>query len=168
MQKEKGMTEDEMVGWHHWLNGWVLLGFRSWWWTWKPGVLPSMGSQRVGHDWATELNWTDWTARKSLQSTFNINFGSAGKESACNAGDLGSILRLGRSLEEGKGYPLQFSGLGNSKGYTVHEVAKSRTRLSLLKNCGVIHWRLASFVWIYSSQQIIRKLDRKKPQKYLS
>ena len=31
---------------------------RSWWWTGKPGVLQSMGSQRVGHDWATELNWT--------------------------------------------------------------------------------------------------------------
>ena len=32
---------------------------RSWWWTGKPGVLRFMGSQRVGHDWATELNWTD-------------------------------------------------------------------------------------------------------------
>ena len=32
----------------------------SWWWTGKPGMLQSMGSQRVGHDWATELNWIDW------------------------------------------------------------------------------------------------------------
>ena len=31
---------------------------RSWWWTGRPGVLRFMGSQRVGHDWATELNWT--------------------------------------------------------------------------------------------------------------
>ena len=38
---------------------WVWAGFRSWWWTGKPGVLKSMGSQRVGHDWATELNWTE-------------------------------------------------------------------------------------------------------------
>ena len=38
--------------------------------------------------------------------------GSAGKESACNAGDLGSIPGLGRSSGEGKGYPLQYSGLG--------------------------------------------------------
>ena len=38
----------------------------------------------------------------------------AGKESACNAGDLGLIPGLGRSLGEGKGYPLQYSGLGNS------------------------------------------------------
>ena len=36
---------------------WVWAGSRSWWWTGKPGVLQSMGSQRVRHDWATELNW---------------------------------------------------------------------------------------------------------------
>ena len=40
--------------------------------------------------------------------------GSAGKESACNVGDLGSIPGLGRSHGEGKGYPLQYSGLENS------------------------------------------------------
>jgi len=40
--------------------------------------------------------------------------GSAGKESACNVRDLGSIPRLGRSPGEGKGYPLQYSGLENS------------------------------------------------------
>ena len=55
-QEEKGMTEDEMAGWHHWLNGvWVNSG--NWWWTGRPGVLRSMGSWRVGHDWATKLNW---------------------------------------------------------------------------------------------------------------
>ena len=56
--------------------------------------------------------------------------GSAGKESACNAGDLGLIPGLGRSLGEGKGYLLQYSGLENSMDYIVHGVAKSRTRLS--------------------------------------
>ena len=40
--------------------------------------------------------------------------GSAGKESACNVGDLGLIPGLGRSLGEGNGYPLQYSGLGDS------------------------------------------------------
>ena len=53
--------------------------------------------------------------------------GSAGKESACNAGDLGSISGLGRSPGEGKGYPLQYSGLENSMDCIVHGVAKSRT-----------------------------------------
>ena len=38
---------------------WVWINSRSWWWTRRPGVLQFMGSQRVGHDWATELNWTD-------------------------------------------------------------------------------------------------------------
>ena len=57
--------------------------------------------------------------------------GSAGKESACNAGDLGSIPALGRSPGEGKGYPLQCSGLENSMAcIVVCGVAKSQTRLS--------------------------------------
>ena len=56
--------------------------------------------------------------------------GSAGKESACNAGDLGSIPGLGRFPGEGKGYPLQHSGLENSTDCIVHGVAKSRTWLS--------------------------------------
>ena len=56
--------------------------------------------------------------------------GSAGKESTCNVGDLGSIPRLGRSPGEGKGYPLQYSGLENSADCIVHGVTKSWTRLS--------------------------------------
>ena len=52
--------------------------------------------------------------------------GSAGKESACNAGDLGSNPGLGRSPGEGKGYPLQYSDLENSMDYIVHGVAKSQ------------------------------------------
>ena len=54
--------------------------------------------------------------------------GSAGKESACNAGDLGLVPGLGRSPGEGKGYPLQYSGLENSRDCKVHGVAKSQTR----------------------------------------
>ena len=49
---------------------------------------------------------------------------------ACNVGDLGSIPGLGRSPGEGKGYPLQYSGLENSMDYIVHGVTKSRTQLS--------------------------------------
>ena len=56
--------------------------------------------------------------------------GSAGKESTCNARDLSSIPGLGRSPGEGKGYPLQFSGLETSLDCIVHGVAKSQTRLS--------------------------------------
>ena len=52
--------------------------------------------------------------------------GSAVKESTYNAGDLGSIPGLGRSPGEGKGYPLQYSGLENSMGCIVHGVTKSQ------------------------------------------
>ena len=64
-QEEKGMTEDEIAGWTWvWVNSgswcwtWVWIKSGSWWWTRRPGVLRFMGSQGVGHDWATVLNWT--------------------------------------------------------------------------------------------------------------
>ena len=53
-----------------------------------------------------------------------------GKESACNAGDLGLSPGSGRSPGEGKGYPLQYSGLENSMDCIGHGVAKSQTQLS--------------------------------------
>ena len=52
---------------------------------------------------------------------------SHGKESACNAGDVGLIPGLGRSPKEGKGYPLQYSGLENFMDCIGHRAAKSRT-----------------------------------------
>ena len=55
---------------------------------------------------------------------------STGKESACNAGDLSLIPGLGRCPGERKSYPLQYSGLKNSKHCIVHGIAKSQTRLS--------------------------------------
>ena len=55
---------------------------------------------------------------------------SVGKESAFSAGDLGSIPGFGRSLGEGKGYPLLYSGLENSMDFIGHGVAKSQIRLS--------------------------------------
>ena len=58
-QEEKGTTEDEMAGCHHQLIDMSLSKLRELVWTERPGVLQFMGSQRVGHDWATELNWTD-------------------------------------------------------------------------------------------------------------
>ena len=51
-------------GWDGWMSPpmqwtWVWVGFGSWWWTEKPGMLQSMGLQRVRHDWVTEMNWTE-------------------------------------------------------------------------------------------------------------
>ena len=61
--------------------------------------------------------------------------GLASKESACSAGDLDSIPGLGRSPGEGKGYPLQYSGLENSVDCIVQGVTKSWTRLSDFDFC---------------------------------
>ena len=54
--------EGDDRGWDCWIASptqwtWVWVNSGSWWWTGRPGVLQSMGSQRVGHDWASELNW---------------------------------------------------------------------------------------------------------------
>ena len=56
-RQKKGMIEDEMVGWlTQWT--WVWASSGNWWWTRKPGVLQSIGSERVRRDSATEVNWT--------------------------------------------------------------------------------------------------------------
>ena len=70
--------------------------------------------------------------RDRLPSPVFLGFpcGSAGKESTCNVGDLGLILGLGKSLGEGKGYPLQYSGLENSMDCIVHGFAKSWIQLN--------------------------------------
>ena len=69
---------------------------------------------------------------KNVCNIWGFPCGSAGKESACKAGDLGSIPGLGRSPGEGKGYPLQYSGLQNFMDCIVHGVAESQTQLSNL------------------------------------
>ena len=198
-------------GWDVWMASltrwtWVWVNSEHWWWTGRPGMLQFMGSQRGGHDWVTELNWTvlDITSNTTLNrsgknSYFSYIFqsfllqkffslsplsiilttgfsymsfimlgdleiwlqcrrpqfdswvrkirwrrdrlptpvflgfpcGSAGKESACNAGDLGLIPGLGRSPGEGNGYPLQCSGLENSMGRPVHGITELDTTKQL-------------------------------------
>ena len=82
-QEEKGTTEDEMAGWHHRLDGRELSELRELVMDRQVGVLRFVWSQRVGHDWATELNWTEVV-----------------KNPAANAGDIrdeGLIPGLERS-----------------------------------------------------------------------
>ena len=62
--KDWRQEEKETTGLDCWMAlpaqlTWVWINSRSWWWTRSPGILQSMGSQRVGHDWATGLNWTE-------------------------------------------------------------------------------------------------------------
>ena len=64
LERLKAGEEGDDSGWDGWMASptwwtWVWVSPGSWWWTGRPGVLPSMGSQRVRHDWATELNWTE-------------------------------------------------------------------------------------------------------------
>ena len=147
--KRKRGWQNEMVGWHHWLNGhefeqalgvgggqgslmycspwgckesdmteqlstaqhsqsygffnshvwmweldhketWVWVSSRSWWWTGKPGVLQSMGSQRAGHDWVTELNWTE--------SKIFLLFTRLAKTEMCNNFQLWQVYRESGTL----------------------------------------------------------------------
>ena len=136
-REEKRTTEDEMIGWHHWLNWreFEQAPGGMWWWTGRPCVLQSMGSQSRTqlNDW-TELSllisilYLEWKIRVfSLQLLLMLPFlywkisvnsgkiqclpphSSIGKESACNAGDPGSIPGSWRSSGEGIDYPLQYS-----------------------------------------------------------
>ena len=118
-REEKGMAEDEMVGWHHWFNGHE---FEQ-----TPGDNEGQMSLACcslwGHKESDMTEWLNWTELGS-------SCGSVGKEYACNVGDLGLIPGLGRCSREWKGYPLQYSRLENSTDCIVHGVAKSQTWLS--------------------------------------
>ena len=88
---------------------------------------PAMHRSRF-NSWVGQIRWR----RGRLPTPVFLGFpgGSAGKESACNVEDLGSIPGTGRSPGEGNSYPLQYSGLENSMDCIVHGVAKSQTLLS--------------------------------------
>ena len=88
--------------------------------------MQSMSSDSPGRSSSWSLTWA-WL---EFYLEYGISCGSAGKETAYNAGDLGSIPGLGRSPGEGNGYPLQYSGLENSMDCVVHGVTNSWTRLS--------------------------------------
>ena len=64
-ERLKAGREGDDRGWDGWMASltqwtWVWASFGSWWWTGKPGVLPSMVLQKVRHEWMTELNWMPW------------------------------------------------------------------------------------------------------------
>ena len=100
--------------------------------------------------WVGNIRWR----RDMLPTPVFLGFphGSAGKESTCNAGDLGSIHELGRFPGEGKGYLLQYSGLENSMNCIVHEVTKSHMWLSDLNT------------FTQSEEQTERKIKKKWKQ----
>ena len=122
-QKEKGTTEDEMVGWHHRLNGHGSEETR--------GDIGGQTWRAAVHGVAKSWTWTEHLALNTKSFPGN----SGGKESACNVGDPGLIPGSGRSPGEGNGYQLGYSCLENSMDGrswwpTVHRVAKNQTWLS--------------------------------------
>jgi hypothetical protein len=80
------------------------------------------------NSWVGKIHWR----RDRLPIPVFLGFpgGSAGKKFACYTGDLGSVSGLARSPGEEKGYPLEYSGLENSRDFIVHGVTKSQARLS--------------------------------------
>ena len=114
-------------------------------------VLLALNGREVGHCllmFSPRMLGTD-----SILPWASLGFlgGSAGKESTCSVGDLGLIPELGRSPGEGKGYPLQYSGLENSMDSIVHGVAKSQTRLS------DFHLHFLSFIKFERGEWILSK-----------
>ena len=96
------------------------------------------------------------------QKEFGFLCGSSGKESACNAGDLGSIPALWRSSREGKGYQLQYSALENFIDCILHGVAESRTQLS---NCHFTSQRVGHSLsdWATSSSDLFNNFMSQSP-----
>ena len=93
--------EGDDRGWDGWMASltqwtWVWVNSESWWWTGRPGVLQFMGLQRVWHDWATELNWTELKASLVVQCLKLHTF---------NAGNTGSIPGQGTKIP----HALQYS-----------------------------------------------------------
>ena len=71
-ERLKAEGEGDNGGWDDWMASltqwtWVWVNSGSWWWTGRPGVLQFIGSQRVGHNWVTELNWTSFPSVSTSQ-----------------------------------------------------------------------------------------------------
>ena len=123
-ERLKAGGEGDDRGWDGWMASptrwtWVWVNSGSWWWTGRPGVLQSMGSQRPGHDWATELNWyitggvfffAVWVWKTLSGDHDGFASGASSKEPS------GSISGWGRVPWGGHGNPVQYSCLENPRG----------------------------------------------------
>ena len=89
-------------------------------------------------------------------STWGFPGGLAGKESACNEGDLGLIPGLGRSPGERKGYPLQYSGLENSMDYSMGSQRVRHDWVTFtLSHMYLLFFKLFSYIAYYKGLSIV-------------
>ena len=97
-ERLKAGGEGDNRGWDGWMASrtqwtWVWANSGSWWWTGRPGMLQSMESQRVGHDWVTELNWMNKSLFSLLHFFLTLSLlrsfpsGTMVKNSHVNTGD---------------------------------------------------------------------------------
>ena len=166
-----------------------LLFSWSWWWTGKPGMLQSMGSQRVRHNWATELTELKVSGVcvfvcvcvcmciyihmhvcviLSTDSLSGFLGGSDSKESTCNVGNSGWVPGSGRSPGKGYNYPLQYSCLekpmdrGVWQGYSSwgHKKYDRTEQLTL----PLTYWHYKRLILCVSLASSIIRHFSKKPQ----
>ena len=100
-ERSKVGGEGDDRGWDGWMASptqwtWVWVSSGSWWWTGRPGVLQSMGLQRVRHNWGTELNWTD-TIWYSTKWANNQKLGGKDKSASLTA-HMSSLVSLAVSV----------------------------------------------------------------------
>ena len=102
------------------------------------GLLPTYFHRTWSLSFCAQLSCCMVIHKLRISESEGFPESSAGKESACNAGDPGSIPGWGRSVGAAKGYPLQGSGLENSTDCIIHGFAKSRTRRGAF-HCHCLH-----------------------------
>ena len=110
--------EGDDRGWYGWMASptqwtWVWVNSGSWWWTGKPGMLQFMGSQRVGHNWATELNWTHLVGPELRALPTGLCWGQDHRKSLWFPRPSLPVLQQGARWEEGRVFWKE--GQSNSK-----------------------------------------------------
>ena len=120
-----GRTKGDNRGWDGWMASptrwtWVWVNSGSWWWTGRPGMLRFMGLQGVGHDWATELNWTEDSVMANWLYTPESIIISRGVYSRSpDEGDSQIWIGMDLSLSSGLG----ISGFHEVSGCIFHLIA---------------------------------------------
>ena len=140
---------------------WVWVNSGSWWWTGRPGMLQFMGSQRVGHDWATELNWTDslftmlclfllYSKMTQLNIYIHFYFWVVLSLCCCTWGSW-ELLRVGAIFWlQRMGFSLQwlfFVPMPISDVFTVPWAARPESHTQLWRRWEAAHWSCRNWAW---------------------